>query len=81
MKRRHFRLIVLLCLILFVCGNFIGCSTESPNGSIVNPPHSSEQGAGDSEADDKTEGENGDDNMNDNPFFGGLVNGGSYEGN
>ena len=80
MKRRHFRLIALLCLMLFASGNLGGCTTEKPNGSMGNPPISN-GGTVDSATDDETESENGGDSSIDNPFSGGLVNGGNYEGN
>ena len=78
MKRRHFRLIALLCLSLFLCGNLVGCGTSAPDVPKEYPPEINEDITNDGEADDEVE--NKDDSSADNPFSGGLVNGGNYEG-
>ena len=79
MKRRHFRLIALLCLGLFVCGSFIGCGANDPNGSTEYPPELNGDITNGGETDEEVE--SGGESSADNPFSGGLVNGGSYEGN
>ena len=79
MKRRHFRLIALLCLGLFVCGNLVGCGTNAPDGSKEDLPEINGDITNGGETDEEVE--SGGESSADNPFSGGLINGGSYEGN
>ena len=88
MKKKKFLLIGLLSLCLF----FVGCSGigDNSSGSVGNLPPVSESteesssSDGDSSSGDssgKNDDSSSDNNQNENPYAGGLENGGEFEGN